>query len=155
MSPKVRRGETGSEVQRLKDDLDAEPAEVSNLLKFSLTKPDFEQSHPVGKLGALGAHSREKLEVGPGEQISQNGAVVKRSGGFAQLWNKHTNDTEAISSLNTTCFKSSFKKKTLTRLGVLQSGVPGCPNVITLRVEAIGLKESRRWTGMDAYGEAG
>lgn len=51
--------------------------------------------------------------------------------------------------------KKVHSKRTLTRLGGLNSSVPVCPNVITLRVEAIGLKESRRWTGMDAYGEAG
>lgn len=34
--------ETGSAIQYLKDGINAEPVEVSNLVKFSLTKPDFE-----------------------------------------------------------------------------------------------------------------
>lgn len=37
------------------------------LIKLSLTQPHFEQSHPVGKLRALRAHCRQKLEMSPGQ----------------------------------------------------------------------------------------
>lgn len=37
------------------------------LIKLSLTQPHFEQSHPIGKLRALGAHRRQKLEMSPGQ----------------------------------------------------------------------------------------
>lgn len=42
----------------------------------------------------------------------------------------------------------------LTGHGGLQPGVPLCPDVIPLGVEAAGLEESRRRTGMNAYSEA-
>lgn len=48
----------------------------------------------------------------------------------------------------------AVKMNNLTRQGGLQSGVPLCPDIIPLGVEAAGLEESRRWTGMNTYGEA-